>query len=63
MVSMRRVWRRYMHLYVTSGVGWLLLMMAPVLVHAEQFTGKVVGISDGDTMSVLCEGKAIKVRL
>ena len=30
---------------------------------ADQFTGKVVGISDGDTISVLREGKAVKVRL
>jgi len=45
------------------GVVWLLLMALLSVVHAEQFTGKVVGISDGDMMSVLCEGKAIKVRL
>ena len=31
--------------------------------YAEQFTGKVVGISNGDTLSVLREGKAVKVRL
>src|SRR5215471_6445926 len=40
---------------------WFLL--APLGVSAEQFTGKVVGISDGDTISVLREGKAVKVRL
>jgi Staphylococcal nuclease homologue len=34
-----------------------------VLGYAEQFTGKVVGISDGDTLSILREGKAVKVRL
>ena len=45
------------------GVVWLLLVALPILVHAEQFTGKVVGISDGDTISVLREGKAVKVRL
>jgi micrococcal nuclease len=39
---------------------WLLV---PLLGYAEQFTGKVVGISDGDTLSVLREGKAVKVRL
>jgi endonuclease YncB( thermonuclease family) len=38
-------------------------MLAPYGASAEQFTGKVVGISDGDTLSVLREGKAIKVRL
>ena len=40
---------------------WLAL---PLLVHAKgTFTGRVVGISDGDTVSVLREGKAVKVRL
>jgi endonuclease YncB( thermonuclease family) len=32
-------------------------------VYAEQFTDKVAGISDGDTISVLREGKAVQVRL
>jgi endonuclease YncB( thermonuclease family) len=42
---------------------WLFLITGPMLVHAEQCTGTVVGISDGDTISVLREGKAVKVRL
>jgi endonuclease YncB( thermonuclease family) len=29
----------------------------------ETFTGKVVGLGDGDTLSVLREGKAVKIRL
>jgi hypothetical protein len=41
----------------------LLWVLVPLLASAEQFTGKVVGISDGDTISVLREGKAVKVRL
>ena len=46
-----------------------ILLVIPVFVlalmaHAgEQFPGKVVGISDGDTISVLRKGKAVKVRL
>jgi endonuclease YncB( thermonuclease family) len=48
-------------LYAAVVVQWCLL--APLLVSAEQFTGKVVGISDGDTISVLREGRAVKVRL
>jgi micrococcal nuclease len=63
MVHMFWDWQRHMRLYVTHGVVWLLLMALPVLVHAEQFTGKVIGISDGDTISVLRDGKAVKVRL
>jgi endonuclease YncB( thermonuclease family) len=39
------------------------LVFVPWLAAAEPFTGKVVGISDGDTLSVLREGKAVKVRL
>ena len=57
------VCQRQRGLHVASYVWWLLLVMFPILVHAEQFTGKVVGISDGDTLSVLREGKAVKVRL
>jgi len=30
---------------------------------AETFIGKVVGVSDGDTISVMREGRAAKVRL
>jgi endonuclease YncB( thermonuclease family) len=42
------------------GVLWVLV---PWLGYADQFTGKVVGISDGDTISVLREGIAVRVRL
>src|SRR2546428_10899040 len=41
----------------------LWCMLAPLLAFADQFTGKVVGIADGDTISVLREGKPVKVRL
>ena len=61
-MSILSVWQRHRRLHLMPSVVWLLLMAMPVLVHAEQFTGKVVGISDGDTMSVLREGKAVKVR-
>jgi endonuclease YncB( thermonuclease family) len=50
-------------LSVVAGVVGLLWLVVPVLVQAEQFTGKVVGLSDGDTLSVSREGKAVKVRL
>jgi endonuclease YncB( thermonuclease family) len=40
---------------------WYLLVLLEA--STDQFTGKVVGISDGDTISVLREGKAVKVRL
>jgi endonuclease YncB( thermonuclease family) len=29
----------------------------------DTFTGKVIGVSDGDTISVMREGRAVKVRL
>jgi endonuclease YncB( thermonuclease family) len=63
MVSLLRVWQRARRLQVSYGAVWLLLMALPILVHAEQLTGTVVGISDGDTISVLREGKGVKVRL
>jgi micrococcal nuclease len=46
-----------------ASVVFVLWLLVPLLVYADQFTGKVVGISDGDTISVLREGKAVKVRL
>ena len=48
-----------MALYVLG----LFLVTFPIRVHAEQFTGKVVGISDGDTISVLRKGKAVEIHL
>jgi hypothetical protein len=60
MVSILRVWQCHRRLHVTYSMVWLFLMASPILVHAEQFTGKVVGISDGDTISVLREGKAVR---
>lgn len=36
---------------------WLLVFPAP-----EQFTGKVIAVIDGDTIEVLKNGKAIRVR-
>jgi endonuclease YncB( thermonuclease family) len=53
--------RRDVGLYAAVVVLWCLLV--PLSAAADQFTGKVVGISDGDTISVLREGKAVKVRL
>ena len=63
MLSRLHGWQRHTRLFLVPGVVWLLLAALPILVYAEQFTGKVVGLSDGDTLSVLREGKAVKVRL
>ena len=63
MLSMLHGWQRQRRLHVVPGGMWLLLMGVPILGHAEQFAGKVVGISDGDTISVWREGKAVTVRL
>ncbi|MBK6849485.1 MAG: thermonuclease family protein [Proteobacteria bacterium] len=41
----------------------LVLLLLPALSDAEIFTGKVVGVSDGDTITVLRDGKPIKVHL
>jgi len=41
----------------------LLTLLLPALVFAASFTGKVVSVSDGDTILVLRDGRAEKVRL
>ena len=61
MRSVPGVYRRGVCASAVPVVLWLVLV--PLLAYADQFTGKVVGISDGDTISVLREGKAVKVRL
>src|SRR5262245_3695607 len=61
MRHVRDVRWRDVGLYAAVVVLWCMLV--PLGASAEQFTGKVVGISDGDTISVLREGKAVKVRL
>jgi len=40
----------------------LFLLVASFRLAAD-FTGKTVGVSDGDTITVLCGGKGVKVRL
>ena len=39
------------------------LVWLKTVVASDTFTGKVVGVSDGDTISVMRGGKAVKVRL
>ena len=39
------------------------LLLLPLLAQAEQFTGKVVGIRTGDTLSVLRKGTVVQVHL
>ena len=43
---------------------WILgLLLLPLLAQAEQFTGKVVGVRAGDTLSVLRNGRVVRVHL
>jgi endonuclease YncB( thermonuclease family) len=41
----------------------LLLPLLPISVEAETLTGKVVGVTDGDTITVLVAERPIKIRL
>ena len=41
----------------------VLLMASPPLAWAEGFTAKVIGISDGDTITVLRGRAPVKIRL
>ena len=38
-------------------------ILFPTLLLAADFTGRVIGISDGDTITVLHDGRAEKIRL
>ena len=48
---------------------WLVSLLVGIILTfasqaiAEQFTGKVVGVTDGDTIKVMRSGKAEKIRL
>ncbi|MGZ8221765.1 MAG: thermonuclease family protein [Methylobacter sp.] len=43
---------------------WLLILLAPLTVSAAEWSGTVVGISDGDTLTVLnAEKRQVKIRL
>lgn len=41
----------------------ILVLILPVVCIAQDWTGKVVSVSDGDTIGVLHNGKAEKIRL
>jgi endonuclease YncB( thermonuclease family) len=41
----------------------IFLVLWPSLVGAEDFTGKVFGVADGDTLSVMHQGRAERIRL
>lgn len=41
----------------------LQLLVSPVFANAKSFSGKVVKVSDGDTIQVMHDGKAEKIRL
>lgn len=39
------------------------LLLTPLLARADRFTGRVVGVTDGDTLTVLMDCRPVKVRL
>lgn len=39
------------------------ILFLPLIANANEFTGKVVHVSDGDTITVLRQGKEVKIRL
>jgi endonuclease YncB( thermonuclease family) len=41
----------------------LLVLSVPISSQVDAFTGKGVGVSDGDTISVIRGGRAVKARL
>lgn len=43
--------------------GLLVLLVVSIVLAGDSFTGKCVGVTDGDTIKVMRDGKAEKVRL
>jgi len=43
--------------------GAAIFLLLPGVVAAQDFTGKVVGVTDGDTLTVLHNGRGEKIRL
>jgi len=46
-----------------TGLSLLLLLLATPLLAGETYTGKCLGVHDGDTISLMKAGRAVKVRL
>jgi micrococcal nuclease len=43
--------------------GLVLILICPLILLADTFTGKCIGVSDGDTISTMIAGRAVKIRL
>lgn len=41
----------------------LLFLFTPIVLFSESFSGKCVGVTDGDTIRVMRDGRAVKIRL
>ena len=54
---LKRAW------FVLWAAAWMILYCTLSNVYAESWSGKVVGISDGDTITVMHENRAVKIRL
>jgi micrococcal nuclease len=60
----QRTWRYAAYCCGRGLCLWMLgLLLLPLLAQAEQFTGKVVRVRAGDTLSVLRGGRVVQVRL
>ena len=44
-------------------MSWVILLFWPQLTIGGGFTGRVVGVSDGDTITVMHAGRGEKIRL
>jgi endonuclease YncB( thermonuclease family) len=52
-------------LFLAAAIPWLIyiFLLCPVLGHAADYTGRVVGVLDGDTIEVLHNTHPERVRL
>jgi len=60
----QRTWQYAAYCYRRGLYLWMLgVLLLPLLAQAEQFTGRVVNVRSGDTLSVLRNGRVVRVHL
>ncbi len=54
----KNIWQLFILVFLLQGCGLLLSIFAP-----NQYEGKVIKVADGDSITILYEGKELRIRL